>query len=94
MHNWWASSRFDSKCKISAYPTRRKLDLEASKYDDSEVAWVNMKYEKAVRLCLGCGIYEEAGGTTVGVCAKPFCYSGKLLISLKDGWRNVVAKIA
>jgi hypothetical protein len=71
-----------------------KLDLEAGKYDDSEVAWVNVKYEKEVRLCLGCGIYEKADGTTVGVCAKPFCYSGKLLVSLKDDRRNVVAEIA
>ncbi len=71
-----------------------KLNLKSGKYDESEVAWVNVKYEKEVRLCLGCGIYEKADGTTVGVCAKPFCYSGKLLISLKDGWRNVVAKIA
>ena len=62
-----------------------KLDLEAGKYDDTEVAWVNVKYEKEVRLCLGCGIKEEADGTTVGVCAKPFCYSGKLLVLLKDG---------
>jgi hypothetical protein len=71
-----------------------KLDLEAGKYDDSEVAWVNVKYEKEVRLCLGCGIYEEADGTTVGVCAKPFCYSGKLLVSLKDDRKNVVIEIA
>jgi hypothetical protein len=44
-----------------------KLDLEAGKDNDSKLAWVNVKYEKWVRLCLGCGIYEEADGTTVGV---------------------------
>jgi hypothetical protein len=71
-----------------------KLDLEAGNFDDSEVAWVNVKYEKEVRLCLGCGIYEEEDGTTVGVCAKPFCYSGKLLVSLKDDRKNVVVEIA
>jgi hypothetical protein len=71
-----------------------KLNLESGKYDESEVAWVNVKYEKEVRLCLGCGIYEKADGTTVGVCAKPFCYSGKLLVSLKDARRNVAVKIA
>jgi predicted RNA-binding protein YlxR (DUF448 family) len=27
-----------------------KLDLEAGKYDDSEVAWVKVKYEKEVWL--------------------------------------------
>jgi predicted flap endonuclease-1-like 5' DNA nuclease len=37
---------------------------------------------------------KEADGTTVGVCAKPFCYSGKLLVSLKDDRKNVVVKIA
>jgi hypothetical protein len=71
-----------------------KLDLEAGEYDDSEVAWVNVKYEKDFQLCLGCGIYEEADGTTVGVRAKPFCYSGKLLVSLKDELRNVAVEIA
>jgi hypothetical protein len=71
-----------------------KLDLEGGKYDESEVAWVNVKYEKEVRLCLGCRIYEKADGTTVGVCAKPFCYSGELLVSLKDDRRNVVVEIA
>jgi hypothetical protein len=71
-----------------------KLDLEGGKCDESEVAWVNVKYEKEVRLCLGCGIYEKEDGTTVGVCAKPFCYSGKLLVSLKDDRRNVVVEIA
>jgi hypothetical protein len=74
-----------------------KLDFNAGKYDDSEVSWVNVKYEKEVRLCLGCGIREEGdgdGSTTVGVTAKPFCYSGKLLVSLKEDQRLVSAEIA
>jgi predicted flap endonuclease-1-like 5' DNA nuclease len=28
------------------------------------------------------------------VCAKPFCYPGKLLVSLKDDRRNVIVEIA
>jgi hypothetical protein len=84
---WWDETH--RKCVISGqragathyirFPrtTEGKLDLEAGEYDSSEVSWVNVKYEKEVRLCLGCGIREEADGTTVGVCAKPFCYSGK-----------------
>jgi hypothetical protein len=73
--------------------TEGKLDLEAGEYDSSEVSWVNVRYEKEVRLCLGCRIREEADRTTVGVCAKPFCYSGKLLVSLKDDRRNVASEI-
>jgi hypothetical protein len=100
---WW--DEMHKKCVIGGqqagathytwFPPTAKgnLDLEAGEYDSSEVSWVNVKYEKEVGLCLGCGIWEEADGTTVGVCAKPFCYSGKLLVSLKDNRRNVASKI-
>jgi hypothetical protein len=51
---------------------------------------VNVKYEKEIRLCLGCGICKEEDGGTIGVTAKPFCYSGKLLVSLKEDKRLII----
>jgi hypothetical protein len=100
---WWDETH--RKCAIGgqragaihyiSFPrtTEGKLELEAGEYDSPEVSWVNVKYEKEVRPCLGCGIQEEADGTTVGMCAKQFCYSGQLLVSLKDERRNVASEI-
>jgi hypothetical protein len=93
MHNWWATSRCESQCKIAGNPDG-KLDIEAGEYDDSEVSWVDVKYDREVRLCLRCRICEEADGSTVGLIAKPFCYSGKLLVSLKEHGRLVYTEIS
>jgi hypothetical protein len=64
-----------------------KLDLEAGKYDDSWCAWVNV-YEKEVRLCLGCGIYEKLMELCRSVC-KAILLFREITVSLKDDRRNV-----
>jgi hypothetical protein len=61
-----------------------KVDLKNSSYSDEEKSTLKVKYEKEVRLCLGCAVVHNEDGSKVGKRAHPFCYLGRIIITLKD----------
>jgi hypothetical protein len=57
-----------------------KLDLLNGTYDETKVETLQVKYKKEVRMCLGVAVVERIDGTLEGVNAKPFDYSGKVVL--------------
>jgi hypothetical protein len=55
---------------------------------------LNVKYEKEVRLCLGCALVSDTQRGEEGRRAVPFDYSGKVILSLKDWNARVATEIA
>ena len=53
--------------------------------------YLNVKYEKEVRLGLAVAMYIDDDRKEVGVNLPPFDYSGRKILSIKD-WDEVVAK--
>jgi hypothetical protein len=53
-----------------------RLDLDEGTYDETEVTYLSVKYEKEVRLCLGCAITEDMDWKEKGLTAVPFDNSG------------------
>ncbi len=67
---WWDKKH--KKCIIGGQQGRKttnfvrfprddngKIDLVDGSYDDSKVSYLNVKYEKEVRLCLGCALVSD-----------------------------------
>jgi hypothetical protein len=61
-----------------------KVDLKDGRYSDEEKSTLKVKYEKEVRLYLGCAVVHNEDGSKVGKRAHPFCYLGRIIITLKD----------
>ena len=61
---------------------------ENGTYNEEKLIKLNVKYENEGRFGLGCAKVirknNNQNNLPSGVNCKPFCYSGKLLISLKD----------
>jgi hypothetical protein len=70
-----------------------KLEPENGKYSEEEKGRLKVKFEKEVRLCLGCAIVEDSNGNRKGKRAKPFVYSGKVLLTIKDWNKNIAGEI-
>eukprot|EP00978_Attheya_sp_CCMP212_P021929 scaffold64537_cov66-Attheya_sp.AAC.1 len=66
-----------------------KVDLSGNgKYNEEQKTVMKVKYEKEVRLSLGCGIVQINGtGVIVGRRAELYDYSGRIIITIKE--RNV-----
>ena len=68
----------------------KKLDLENGTYSLEERAELKVKYEAEQRLCLGCAavvspvLVDSVDRELVGKTAEPYCYSGKIILSIKD----------
>jgi len=72
------------------------VDLDGGEYSDKPASFLNVKYEKEVRLCVGSAIrlakeeddadavVEYNGSKLVGEVLKPFDYSSKVILSIKD----------
>jgi hypothetical protein len=60
------------------------VDLDEGTYNETEVTYLSVKYEKEVRLCLGCAITEDINGKDQGLTAVPFDYSGNIILSIPD----------
>jgi hypothetical protein len=61
-----------------------RLDLEEGTYDETESTYLSVKYEKEVRLCLGCAVTKDTDWSKKGRTAVPFDYSGKIILSILD----------
>ena len=64
-----------------------KLDVKNGKYSDEETFELKVKFGQEIRLCLGCSVKAvktDEGNTKVGVRLKPFDYSGKTILTIKD----------
>eukprot|EP00978_Attheya_sp_CCMP212_P008683 scaffold20425_cov45-Attheya_sp.AAC.1 len=63
-----------------------KIDLSGNgKYNEKQKTIMKVKYEKEVRLSLGCGMVEINGtGEIVGKRAENYDYSGRIIITIKD----------
>jgi hypothetical protein len=68
---WWDETH--KKCQIGGlgnathavqFPcdANGRLNLDEGTYDETEVMYLSVKYEKEVRLCLGCAITEDVNG--------------------------------
>jgi hypothetical protein len=55
-----------------------RLSLDDETYDETEATYLSVKYEKEVRLCLGCAIMEDVNGKEKGKTAVPFDYPGNI----------------
>jgi len=100
---WWDETH--QKCTIggigagSVNPrdANGKIDLENGMYSLEERAELKVKYEAEVRLCLGCAavvslvLVDSVDRELVGKTAEPYCYSGKIFLSIKDYviWQRV-----
>jgi hypothetical protein len=58
--------------------------LEEGTYDETESTYLSVKYEKEVRLCLGCAVTKDTDWSKKGRTAVPFDYSGKIILSILD----------
>jgi hypothetical protein len=90
---WWDETH--KKCQIGGmgnathavrFPrdANGRLDLEEGTYDETEITYLSVKYEKEVRLCLGCAVTKDTDGNEKGRTAIPFDYSGKIILSILD----------
>jgi hypothetical protein len=61
-----------------------KVDLKNGRYLEAEKVKLKVKYEKEIQLCLGRAVIRNEDGSKVGKRANPFCYSGRIIITLKD----------
>jgi hypothetical protein len=59
---------------------------DSGEYSEVTSAYLNVKFEKEIRLCLGAVLVPGAdnGEVTHGKMLKPFVYSGKLIITISD----------
>jgi hypothetical protein len=57
---------------------------EGTYYDETEITYLSVKYEKEVRLCLGCAVTKDTDGSKKGRSAVPFDYSGKIVLSILE----------
>ena len=62
-----------------------KLDIDNGAYSKVEVTKMNCKYTDEIRLSLGVAVVTRRGSSVVeGRRCKPFIYSSKMLISIRD----------
>ena len=70
-----------------------KIDIENGTYDDADVCILKVKFDKEVRLCLGCAMIENDEGKQEGLRAAPYDYSGQTILSIVDYGRRQKAEI-
>jgi hypothetical protein len=99
---WWDETH--KKCQIRGlgnathavrFPrdANARLDLEEGTYDEMEITYLSVKYEKEVRLCLECAVTKDTDGNKKGRTAVPFDYSGKIILSILDYDKHKKTKI-
>jgi predicted flap endonuclease-1-like 5' DNA nuclease len=61
-----------------------RIDVSEGQHDKDPPGQLNVKYEKQVRLCLGCAATMDSSGKVTGRVAKSFDYSGRIVLTIKD----------
>jgi len=61
-----------------------QIDLKNGTFSDDDKVELKVKFPQEVRLCLGVASNPDVDGNDQGIMLKPFDYSGKVVLTIKD----------